>query len=84
MRLTTIIKVWGLIGLLALAATTILMFMIAYSTPTKEVLVMIDNYGEADIELVLIISAIPCILYMAITYIQERVDEDDVKEDRGA
>lgn len=54
----------SMIGTVLIFAIT---FMIAYASPDKEVLVMINHYGEAHVELVLLLFvvgfAVPYVLY---------------------
>ena len=39
-------------------------FMMAYQTSDKEIIVTIDDYGEANIELWVILLTLPCVLFV--------------------
>ena len=59
-------KAWvnsmGLGFLLACTMMFMLTFFVAYSTETNSVYVSIDDYGEANLEFIILILSIPLIL----------------------
>jgi len=57
------IIIYGLSMMIALATTLMVTFMHAYLSPGKQTMVTLNTMGEADIEFVLILISVPCMIY---------------------
>ena len=64
MKLKDIAEIYGKIIILACVVCLYIIFFVAYFLNDKTVLVTINTYNEAHIELVMLILALPCILYV--------------------
>lgn len=80
MKIKTIIRIISLILILACATQIIIVFAIAYSTPQKAVMVTINDYNEANIELPFIILTIPAIAFLFYDYMSYTCYEDFEKD----
>lgn len=69
----------GLGSLLAVFMTFSWTFFHAYFSPTKQILVNINIYGEANIEFVILLLMI-IIVPMSLFFIFKRITEKDIKE----
>ena len=58
--------------LIATYFTCLLTFMAAYIYPTKSVIVTINSYGEANIELILLLVTLPIVIRYVIKEIKVR------------
>ena len=59
--------IFGLSMLITSWLTFMSSFMIAYSSPNKAVLMEINQHGEAIIELIMLLTSFPFILYTALS-----------------
>jgi heme/copper-type cytochrome/quinol oxidase subunit 2 len=75
MKFSWLVRMWGLSAMLAFSLVMIATFLMAYISPAKAVMVLINDYNEANLELAIIITAIPCIIYTWYTYLGERAKE---------
>lgn len=70
----TILEVLSLSGITMAVGTTLLFcftWILAYMSPDKSVLVMVNSAGEAKVELVMLIITIPLCLFSLIRYIRK-------------
>lgn len=58
-----VIIFFGIISMIEIIMTFVLTFIFAYLSPSKQIIVTINSIGEANLELVLIVISIPCIIY---------------------
>jgi len=63
------LRLWATAILLGCYTTLVIIFLFAY-THGMQVLVTINDYGEANIELLLLISAIPLVIEYALENIK--------------
>lgn len=55
------IELFGIVNILSICTLMFITFLMAYFNPTKSVLVSINNYHEANIELVLLLISMPIV-----------------------
>ena len=67
----------GLSVLFAVYLVFILMFMTAYYDPTKSTLMVIDKWGEADIEFVILLGTFPLVLSVIFLMYKILFDKDE-------
>jgi len=71
-NLRTICILYGLGMIICLVTIMIATFIYAYLSPNKETLVTINHYGEGIPDLIVIITAIPFIIY-SMLYITKNI-----------
>jgi len=71
----TVIRFMGLVGIMAGYSLMLWTFMTAYSRESKSVLVQIDWYGEALVELIISLILLPCAVYFAWWSINKMAEE---------
>ena len=63
MKIKDFIKVIGLGTVLAVYIRLLWTFLLAYFHPTKQVLISSNTYGEANIEAIMLLVTLPCVIY---------------------
>lgn len=61
--LDRLIRIIGLTGMFAMSAIFFAAFVIAYLSPVKMVTLSIDHYNEANLEMILNIIFLPCMIH---------------------
>ena len=70
LRIRLYLKTLGMVGLLTNAIIIMIAFGIAYLQPEKAVLVTINQFGEANLELVGLIVMLPLMILVFVDYIR--------------
>jgi hypothetical protein len=62
-KIKSILNTIGLCYLLALSVVIIMSFLVAFTSEDYETIITINNYGEANVELIIIITGIIPMVY---------------------
>jgi hypothetical protein len=61
-----IIKLYGLVWLITAWIGIFYIFIQAYFSQNKTVIVDINEYGEANVELILLLTSVPCFIALSV------------------
>ena len=62
-RLEKIIVLYGFSWVLTMVSLMFITFFLAFFSPVRATMVTVDSFGEANIEFVLLLSGLPCVVY---------------------